>query len=39
LLSVIGMRESHADWLELGRDPIAHGLGAPLLVVGDGTPA
>ena len=39
LLAVtLGMRESHADWLELGRDLIARGLGAPLLVVGDGAP-
>jgi len=35
---MLGMRESHADWLELGRDLIARGLGAPLLVVGDGAP-
>jgi transposase-like protein len=39
LLSVmLGMRESHADWLELGRDLIARGLGAPSLVIGDGAP-
>ena len=39
LLSVmLGMRGSHSDWLELGRDLIARGLGAPLLVVGDGAP-
>ena len=39
LLSVmLGMRESHTDWLELGRDLIARGLGAPLLIVGDGAP-
>jgi transposase-like protein len=39
LLSVmLGMRESHADWLELGRDPIARGLGAPMLIVADGAP-
>jgi putative transposase len=37
LLSVmLGMRESHEDWLELGRDLIARGLGAPLLIVADG---
>ena len=31
LLSVmLGMRESHEDWLALGRDLIARGLGAPL---------
>jgi putative transposase len=39
LLSVmLGMREAHEDWLELGRDLIARGLGAPLLVVADGAP-
>jgi putative transposase len=39
LLSVmLGMRESHEDWLELSRDLIARGLGAPLLVVADGAP-
>ena len=39
LLSVmLGMRESHEDWLELGRDLIARGLGAPQLVVADGAP-
>ena len=39
LLSVmLGMRESREDWLELGRDLIARGLGAPLLVVADGAP-
>jgi putative transposase len=39
LLSVmLGMRESHEDWLSLGRDLIARGLGAPLLVVADGAP-
>jgi putative transposase len=36
LAVMLGMRESHADWLELGRDLIARGLGAPLLVIGDG---
>jgi putative transposase len=35
---VLGMRESHEDWLELGRDLIARGLGAPLLIVADGAP-
>jgi transposase-like protein len=35
---MLGMRESHADWLEVGRDLIARGLGAPLLVIGDGAP-
>ena len=39
LLSVmLGMRESHEDWQELGRVLIARGLGAPLLVVADGAP-
>ena len=39
LLSVmLGMRESHEDWLALGRDVIARGLGAPLLIVADGAP-
>jgi putative transposase len=39
LLSVmLGMRESHEDWQALGRDLIARGLGAPLLVVADGAP-
>jgi putative transposase len=35
---MLGMRESHEDWLELGRDLIARGLGAPLLIVADGGP-
>jgi putative transposase len=39
LLSVmLGMRESHEDWLSLARYLIARGLGAPLLVVADGAP-
>ncbi len=39
LLSLmLGMRESHEDWLSLARDLIARGLGAPLLVVADGAP-
>jgi transposase-like protein len=39
LLSVmLGMRESAEDWLELGRDLIARGLGAPMLIVADGAP-
>src|SRR5688572_13894997 len=39
LLSVmLGMRESQEDRLELGRDLIARGLGAPLLIVADGGP-
>jgi putative transposase len=32
------MRESHEDWLELARDLIARGLGAPMLIVADGAP-
>jgi hypothetical protein len=32
------MRESKEDWLALGRDLIARGLGAPLLIVADGAP-
>jgi transposase-like protein len=32
------MRESHEDWQALGRDLIARGLGAPMLVVADGAP-
>jgi putative transposase len=32
------MRESKEDWLALGRNLIARGLGAPLLVVADGAP-
>ncbi len=35
---MLGMRESHEDWLALGRDLIARGLGAPLLIVADGAP-
>jgi putative transposase len=39
LVSVrLGMRESHEDWLELGRDLIKRGLQAPLLIVADGAP-
>ncbi len=39
LVSVrLGMRESHEDWLELGRDLIARGLPAPMLIVADGAP-
>jgi putative transposase len=34
----LGMRESHEDWLELGRDLIARGLQAPMLIVADGAP-
>src|SRR6266498_3641772 len=32
------MRESHEDWLARGRDLIACGLGAPMLIVADGAP-
>jgi putative transposase len=35
---MLGMRESHEDWLALARDLIARGLGAPLLVIADGAP-
>jgi transposase-like protein len=39
LVSVcLGMRESHEDWLALGRDLIARGLAAPMLIVADGAP-
>jgi len=38
LAVMLGMRESHEDWLALGRDLIARGPGAPLLVVADGAP-
>jgi putative transposase len=38
LAVMLGMRESHEDWLALARDLIARGLGAPLLVVADGAP-
>jgi hypothetical protein len=39
LLSVThGMRESYEDWQALGRDLIARGLGAPMLIVADGAP-
>jgi hypothetical protein len=35
----LGMRESHEDWLALGRDLIARGLPAPMLIVADGAPS
>src|SRR3954464_357371 len=39
LLSVmLGMRESYEDWRALGRDLIARGRGAPMLIVADGAP-
>jgi transposase-like protein len=39
LLAVtLGMRESFEDWQALGRDLIARGLGAPMLIVADGAP-
>ncbi len=38
LAVMLGMRESHEDWLELGRDLISRGLGAPMLIVADGAP-
>src|SRR5262249_11557485 len=40
LLSVmLGMRELFEDWQALGRDLIARGLGAPMLITADGAPA
>ena len=39
LLSVrLGQRESHEDWLDLGRDLTRRGLRSPWLVVSDGAP-
>lgn len=39
LLAVsLGMRESFEDWQAFGRDLIARGLGAPMLIVADGAP-
>jgi len=38
LAVMLGMRESHEDWLALGHDLIARGLGAPMLIVADGAP-
>ncbi|MDQ4072330.1 MAG: IS256 family transposase [Actinomycetota bacterium] len=39
LLSVcLGMREAEQDWVSLGRDLTARGLGAPLVIVSDGAP-
>ena len=38
LAVMLGMRESHEDWQALGRDLIARGLGAPMLIVADGAP-
>jgi hypothetical protein len=39
LLAVtLGMRESYEDWQALGRELIARGLGAPMLIVADGAP-
>jgi putative transposase len=35
---MLGMRESHEDWLALGRDLIGRGLVAPMLIVADGAP-
>src|SRR5712692_4390824 len=34
----LGQRESHEDWLDLGRDLTRRGLRAPCLVVSDGAP-
>jgi transposase-like protein len=38
LAGMLGMRESYEDWQALGRDLIACGLAAPMLIVADGTP-
>jgi putative transposase len=38
LAVMLGVRESYEDWLALGRDLIARGLGAPMLIVADGAP-
>ena len=38
LAVILGMRESHEDWLALARDLIGRGLGAPMLTVADGAP-
>ena len=38
LAVMLGMRESYEDWQALGRDLIARGLAAPLLIVADGAP-
>jgi putative transposase len=38
LAVMLGMRESHEDWLALARDLIARGLAAPMLIVADGAP-
>jgi putative transposase len=34
----LAMRESHEDWLALGRDLIGRGLAAPMPIVADGAP-
>ena len=39
LLSVrLGQRESHLDWLDLGRDLAKRGMAAPVMVISDGAP-
>jgi putative transposase len=38
LAVMLGMRESYEDWQALGRDLIARGLGAPMLITADGAP-
>jgi putative transposase len=38
LAVMLGMRESYEDWQALGRDLIARGLQAPMLIVADGAP-
>ena len=34
----LGQRESHEDWLDVGRDLVRRGLRSPWLVVSDGAP-
>jgi putative transposase len=38
LAVMLGMRESHEDWLALGRDLTRRGLPCPLMIVSDGAP-
>src|ERR687888_1921909 len=34
----LGSRESHASWLDFGRDLVERGMNAPALIVADGAP-
>jgi putative transposase len=34
----LGSRESYESWLDFGRDLVARGMRAPVLVVADGAP-